>query len=106
LVTIALPELEIATPATMGFIRTVIAPGGSINIAAGTAPAVRYVESGSIGVVVPSDSLPPMVVQAATDSAADSPTAGTDSDLALGPGDALVIPAGGVEWDAALRGYI
>lgn len=43
-------EIDAPTPATFGFIQTTIAPGGSYTLTAGSAPAVRFVQNGTLNV--------------------------------------------------------
>ena len=66
--------IEAPFDATIGFTRTTIAPGGSYTLSAGSGPALRYVEQGTL------------FVQGADDSLTLLP--------ATEPGDSLVLSAG------------
>ncbi len=87
---IAVVSIEVDAPAetTFGFVRTTIAPGGSYHFDAGSAPAIRYVETGSLN--VQSDDLLMVASSSATPEA--SPPTGDDT---LDAGTAFVVRAGG-----------
>lgn len=82
-------SFDVASPAEtkFGFIRTTIAPGGSYSLSAGSAPAVRYVENGTL--TVESDDLTIVGASSATPAAA---SAGV---VSLEAGTAFVVAEGG-----------
>ncbi len=82
-------SFDVASPAEtkFGFIRTTIGPGGSYSFSAGSAPAVRYIEKGTL--TVKSDALIREDVVSAT------PNATFAGVVILSEGTAFVVAAGG-----------
>jgi hypothetical protein len=83
--------IEVDTPveSIFGFTRTTIAPGGSARFSAGSGPAVRFVERGSLHLSVPGDALAIVAPAAATLEATSA------GDHTVESGAAFIVDAGG-----------
>lgn len=81
-------EVDAPTPATFGFIQTTLAPGGSYSLTAGSAPAVRFVQKGTLS--VRGDGLAIVPASSAT------PGPSATGDGIFRAGTAFVVPAGGL----------
>ena len=83
--------IEVDTPveSTFGFTRTTIAPGGSVRFSAGSGPAVRLVEQGSLRLSVQSDALSIVSTPSAT------PEALVAGDHTVESGAAFIVHTGG-----------
>lgn len=82
-------EVDAPVETTFGFIRATIAPGGSLSFAAGSAPAVRYVERGSLRLGGQVEAVTIVAPSAAT---LDATPAG---DRTIEGGMAFIVGAGG-----------
>jgi hypothetical protein len=82
-------EVDTSVASTFGFTRTTIAPGGSFRFAAGTGPAVRFVEQGSLHLSVQSDALSIVKTSSAT------PETSPAGDHLVESGAAFIVAPGG-----------
>jgi hypothetical protein len=80
-------EAGSAVESTFGFIRTTIAPGGSLRFSAGSGPAVRYVEQGPLQLTV--------VPENAVEIVASPAAAAAAGDYTIERGMAFIVDGGG-----------
>ncbi len=93
LVRLSLAELAPDRTATIGLARTVLEPGGSLRLVAGSGPAVVFVAAGAVH-AQPALGPEPLMV-AGGEAAPVTPAAIPEVGDAVAMGSAIVVPAGG-----------
>lgn len=86
LLEVIVDELPADLIVTTGMIRTTYPAGSSLQLGTGSGPSLHYIETGSLTVVTAGGE-PPIVLQAASASGAESPQATI-------PGDEVIVAAG------------